>query len=166
MDIEIIERLANAVEQFSLTEIEYHSNGNRIRFVRTRDDATQRVRGQASLDGESLRACSEALRHVDNRIDGNGVNKPAHAPPGTQTVRAETSGIFYSAAAPGERPFVAVGDSVRQGQQIGIIEAMKTLLPLESDCDGIVSRLMVVDGEHVTATTPVIELAIGAHQHV
>jgi acetyl-CoA carboxylase biotin carboxyl carrier protein len=58
-------------------------------------------------------------------------------------------GTFYRAPEPGGTPFVEVGDSVAPGQQVGIVEAMKLMLPIEADLAGRVGQILVDDGRPV-----------------
>lgn len=60
------------------------------------------------------------------------------------------SGTFYAAAAPGEPNFVKVGDRVKKGQTVGIIEAMKLMNEIEAEVSGEVLRIMVENGKPVT----------------
>jgi len=69
-------------------------------------------------------------------------------PPGVG-VCAPIVGTFYRAPEPGATPFVAEGDQVRRGQQVGIVEAMKLMIPVESDADGRIVALHVADGAAV-----------------
>lgn len=70
-------------------------------------------------------------------------------------------GVFYRAREPGAEPFVEVGDGVAAGQQIAIIEAMKLMLPVEADRDGVISELLQADGTPVEYGTRLfaVELA-------
>jgi acetyl-CoA carboxylase biotin carboxyl carrier protein len=58
-------------------------------------------------------------------------------------------GVFYHAAEPGSEPFVAVGSTVRAGQQIGIVEAMKMMIPVEADRAGRIAAVIKGNGEPV-----------------
>ncbi|GIG63072.1 acetyl-CoA carboxylase, biotin carboxyl carrier protein [Longispora fulva] len=60
-----------------------------------------------------------------------------------------TVGTFYRSPQPGAVPFVAEGDQVRRGQQIGIVEAMKLMIPLEAEFDGQLARVLVEDNTPV-----------------
>jgi acetyl-CoA carboxylase biotin carboxyl carrier protein len=71
---------------------------------------------------------------------------------------APTVGAFYHASAPGETPFVAVGDRIRPGQQVGVLEAMKLMIPVEADCGGQVAAVLVADGAQVEYGTPLIAI--------
>ena len=62
---------------------------------------------------------------------------------------APTVGTFYVAPEPGSAPFVAEGDLVRAGQQVGIVEAMKLMIPIEAERDGQVIAVLAGNGSPV-----------------
>jgi acetyl-CoA carboxylase biotin carboxyl carrier protein len=64
-------------------------------------------------------------------------------------VLAPTIGTFYHAPEPGAAPFVSEGDVVGAGQQVGIVEAMKLMMPVEADQRGRVTAVLVKDGQAV-----------------
>lgn len=68
--------------------------------------------------------------------------------PGNQ-VKAPLVGTYYSASAPDADDFVKVGDTVKKGQTLGIIEAMKLMNEIESDYDGVVEKILVENGQMV-----------------
>ncbi|MDG4757857.1 MULTISPECIES: biotin/lipoyl-containing protein [unclassified Micromonospora] len=78
--------------------------------------------------------------------------------PGRATVRAPIVGTFYRAPEPGAAPFVAVGDLVRPGQPIAIVEAMKLMNEVVADRAGRVSAILVEDGHPVEYDQPLLEL--------
>ncbi|WP_051342878.1 acetyl-CoA carboxylase biotin carboxyl carrier protein [Pseudonocardia spinosispora] len=69
---------------------------------------------------------------------------------------APTVGTFYRSPEPGAQPFVEVGDTVRAGDQVAILEAMKLMLPVDSDIAGTVVAIMKDDGEPVEYGEPLI----------
>lgn len=74
----------------------------------------------------------------------------------TFTLTAETVGVFYRSPEPGAAPFVSVGDPVRAGQQVGIIEAMKLMIPVTATKEGVVAELLVDNGDAVEHGQPLI----------
>jgi acetyl-CoA carboxylase biotin carboxyl carrier protein len=84
---------------------------------------------------------------------------PVPAPPAEpegQVIKSPMVGTFYRAASPGAKPFVEVGDSVKKGQPICIIEAMKLMNEIESDLDGVVKAVLVENGQPVEYGEPLI----------
>ncbi|MET8360886.1 acetyl-CoA carboxylase biotin carboxyl carrier protein [Micromonospora sp. NPDC005171] len=78
--------------------------------------------------------------------------------PGRAAVRAPIVGTFYRASEPGARPFVAVGDLVRPGQPVAIVEAMKLMNEVTADRAGRVAAILVEDGQPVEYDQPLVEL--------
>ena len=65
-------------------------------------------------------------------------------------------GVAYLAPEPGAKPFVKVGDAVKTGDTVALVEAMKTFNPIKSDIDGVVKEILVSDGVAVEFDTPII----------
>ncbi|WP_410809077.1 acetyl-CoA carboxylase biotin carboxyl carrier protein [Micromonospora sp. 067-2] len=80
------------------------------------------------------------------------------AVPGRPAVRAPIVGTFYRAPEPGAAPFVAVGDLVRPGQPVAIVEAMKLMNEVAADRAGRVVAILVEDGQPVEYDQPLVEL--------
>ncbi|MGW3607681.1 acetyl-CoA carboxylase biotin carboxyl carrier protein [Micromonospora sp. NPDC005161] len=78
--------------------------------------------------------------------------------PGHAAVRAPIVGTFYRSPEPGAAPFVAVGDLVRPGQPVAIVEAMKLMNEVAADRAGRVVAILVEDGEPVEYDQPLVEL--------
>ena len=78
--------------------------------------------------------------------------------PSGRLVTAPTVGTFYRCPEPGSDPFVQVGDQVRPGQQVAIIEAMKLMLPVEADTAAVITQVLVEDGQSVEYGQPLFAL--------
>lgn len=78
------------------------------------------------------------------------------APPVPQgeVVKAPMVGTFYRAPSPGASPFVEVGQTVKEGQPLCIIEAMKLLNEIEADASGVITEILVDNGEPVEFGQP------------
>lgn len=95
-------------------------------------------------------------------LDGDGSVDPA---PAAHVVTAPHVGTFYRCPEPGSEPFVSEGDLITRGQQVGILEAMKLMNPIEADQSGRVLEVLVADGTPVEFEQPLIALA-AAEDHV
>ena len=67
--------------------------------------------------------------------------------PEGKTEKAPLVGTFYAASAPDAEAFVSVGDTVKKGQTLGIIEAMKLMNEIESEYDGVVKEILIENGQ-------------------
>jgi acetyl-CoA carboxylase biotin carboxyl carrier protein len=83
------------------------------------------------------------------------VAEPAPAtPPAGKVIQAPMVGTFYSAANPGAKPFVEVGSTVKEGEPVCIIEAMKIMNEIEADCSGKIVQILCENGQAVEFGQP------------
>ncbi|GBE95434.1 acetyl-CoA carboxylase biotin carboxyl carrier protein [Nostoc cycadae] len=103
-----------------------------------------------------------AERILDNAVAGAGVQISGNAPSTIDQRLVEVAspmvGTFYRAPAPGEAPFVEVGDRVRQGQTVCIIEAMKLMNEIEAEISGQVMEILLQNGEPVEYGQPLMRI--------
>ena len=78
-----------------------------------------------------------------------GAQTAETAPVGTKVIKAPIVGTFYQSSAPGEAPFVKVGDTVAEGDVVCIIEAMKFMNEVNSEVSGTITEILVEDGQFV-----------------
>ena len=71
-------------------------------------------------------------------------------------MRSPIIGTFYSAASPDKPPFVSVGQSVKKGDVLFIVESMKLMNEIKSEYDGVVKELLVQNGESVDYNQPIM----------
>jgi acetyl-CoA carboxylase biotin carboxyl carrier protein len=132
IDLETVRELARIIEEFGLTEIEADPSGH--------------VRVRRELGGAGAAA---PLAAAPASI--------ALAPPPSGEVAAESGtfvtspfvGTFYSAPSPEAAVFAEVGQTVRKGQVVCIVEAMKLMNEIESESDGKIAEILVKNGDHV-----------------
>lgn len=79
----------------------------------------------------------------ENKVSGHALKSPM-------------VGVLYLAPEPGAKPFVKVGASVKAGDTVALVEAMKTFNPIKSDIDGVVKEILVADGSAVEFDTPIV----------
>ena len=74
------------------------------------------------------------------------------------TVKAPLVGPFYAASAPGEAPFVSVGDTVKKGQTLCVLEAMKMMSEVPAPCDCVILEILAKDGDLVGFDAPLFQV--------
>jgi acetyl-CoA carboxylase biotin carboxyl carrier protein len=128
----IIEELVDYLKEFSLSEIEYA-------------EGTTKVKVSRAMSNSSI--ISTEVNKKNTIVESNGTN-----------VTCPIVGTAYLAPEPGAKKFVEVGQKVKKGQTIMIVEAMKTMNHVPSTENGTVSKIFVKDGEPVEFGQPLISI--------
>ncbi len=150
-DYELIRQLANILDETNLTEIEVEQEKLKIRVARTAAPVTIQQGGWAPPAGAASATTApapaalpaEALKAVDPAVNPGAVPSPM-------------VGTAYLAAEPGVRAFVEVGDTVKEGQTVMIIEAMKHLNQIPAPRAGRVTAVLVENGQPVEFGEPLL----------
>jgi acetyl-CoA carboxylase biotin carboxyl carrier protein len=131
IDSEMVRTLAALLDETGLSEIEYAVGERRIRVARNGGGATVAMVAAATLPAAG--PAPVAVIAVE----------PAGA------IKSPMVGTAYLGPQPGAAPFVAVGDTVREGQTLFIIEAMKVMNQIPAPRAGRVAQILIVDGTPV-----------------
>ena len=86
------------------------------------------------------------------------VDDEVAAEPEGNVMKSPLVGVFYTSPAEGEEPFVSVGDTVKKGQTLAIVEAMKLMNEIESDFDGVIDAVLVENGQAVEYGQPLFRI--------
>jgi acetyl-CoA carboxylase biotin carboxyl carrier protein len=130
VDANLVRKLADLLAETGLGEIEYEDAGKRIRVATPGAVPASEPAPVASSNSESETPSVDVAHH-----------------PGAVT--SPMVGTIYMAPAPGESPFVHPGEAVTEGQTILMVEAMKTFNEIAAPCSGILSQIIVDDGQPV-----------------
>ena len=132
IDKKIIEELTEYLKELNLSEIEYAEGTTKVKISRAMNNST---------------VMSAEVNKKKTIVESNGTN-----------VTSPIVGTAYLAPEPGAKKFVEVGQKVKKGQTIMIIEAMKTMNHVPSTENGTVSKIFVKDGEPVEFGQPLISV--------
>ena len=140
-DSKLIKELADLLDKSSLTEIELEADGMRIRVAR--QGATQMVTSQQTIAQPAPAAPAPA---ADATPAPAASANPASNP---GAVKSPMVGTAYLAPEPGAKDFVTIGSTVKQGQTLLIIEAIKTMNPITAPRAGKVTEIIVTNEQPV-----------------
>ena len=129
IDKKLIKELVDNLKEFGLTELEYQEGQTKIKVSKTSKMVEQ-------SKTSAIVSTNKAVLKSSNDSDGIRIKSPI-------------IGTAYLSAEPGAKKFVEVGDKVKKGQTIMIVEAMKTMNHIPSTEDGEVKRILVEDGQPV-----------------
>ena len=146
MDLKDIRQILDLVREHDLAEFELEREGLKLRVKKANDVfVTQAAPAPAPPPPPPAQiaavAPSVAAGAAGAPVDEHGVE--------LAMVKSPIVGTFYRTPEPGARPFVDVGDTVRNGQVLCIIEAMKLMNEIESEFDGVVEKVYIENGQPV-----------------
>ena len=159
MKVEQVLELVKAVSDSELTEFKYEEDGVKLSLKKTSDKIVQipapaapvaaPVIAPAVMPAGAEAQAAEAAAHAEDENDKSAGN----------VVKSPLVGTFYAAPAEDAEPYVKVGDSVKEGQVLAIVEAMKLMNEIESDFTGTVKEILVENGQGVEFGQPLFVIS-------
>ncbi|HEY8385078.1 MAG TPA: acetyl-CoA carboxylase biotin carboxyl carrier protein [Porticoccaceae bacterium] len=154
MDIRKIKKLIELLEESNIGEIEIKEGEESVRISRAGFSAPNQAM-VAPIHYQTAPAAAASAPAA--AAPAAAAEEPAAAIAG-HVVKSPMVGTFYRAPAPGSAPFVEVGQSVKVGDVLCIVEAMKMMNQIEADKAGTVGAILVEDGEAVEFDQPMITI--------
>lgn len=151
MDLRKIKKLIDLLEESNLAEIEIKEGEESVRLARTPTGVAPVAYAPAPAYAEHAPRAMPMQSPVDAATGGS---KQASDLPEGHVVRAPMVGTFYASPSPDKPAFVSVGQAVKAGETIGIIEAMKMFNPIEADVSGTVLAIQCESGQPVEFDQP------------
>jgi acetyl-CoA carboxylase biotin carboxyl carrier protein len=171
MKLQEIQKLISMLEQSGVNEIELETDGMKLRLSKAVPPApavtpTQQpptpIFFMAPPAGASVPAPAPAAAPANPASQPPAAQEPPAAPPqrprpaNAHEVHSPMVGTFYRSPAPGADPFVKIGDRVKKGQTLCIIEAMKLMNEIECEIDGTVVDVLVENAQPVEYGEPLL----------
>ncbi|UNK43001.1 acetyl-CoA carboxylase biotin carboxyl carrier protein [Luteimonas sp. S4-F44] len=153
MDLRKIKKLIDLLEESNLTEIEIKEGEESVRLSRT--SAAAAPVAYAPAPAPAPRA-AEPVMPMNSPVDAatGGTPKAGDDLPPGQVTKSPMVGTFYASPAPDKPAFVSVGQQVKAGDTLGIIEAMKMFNPIEAEASGTVVAILCESGQPVEFDQP------------
>ena len=152
LDHEDLNRLIEKISTSDIQEFSLEGEDFKLEIKRNLSDQNQIINNSESNNTFDRQIITHQKPANDNVSKVNELETPQVAPPGRSDLTEITSpmvGTFYRAAAPGEDPFVEVGNNVKVGQTICILEAMKLMNEIESEFNAEIVEILVENGTPV-----------------
>ena len=149
IDPTLVRELAQLLSDNELTEIEVQDGERRIKVSREPAPVIGAAPSAAPV-AAAAPALSGPPVHAKEDIGEQGEE------PGGTSVKSPMVGTAFLAPEPGAKPFVAVGDAVKAGDTLLIVEAMKVMNPITAPEGGVVKKLLVSDGQPVEFDQPLV----------
>jgi acetyl-CoA carboxylase biotin carboxyl carrier protein len=136
MDLRKLKKLIDLVEASGISELELTEGEEKVKISRN-----SMVSQPPQLIQSQPQPIKTEIPEIPPAIDGEPINSPM-------------VGSFYRAASPDSSPFIEIGSTVKKGDVLCIIEAMKLLNEIESEHDGIIKKILVENGQPVEFGEP------------
>jgi acetyl-CoA carboxylase biotin carboxyl carrier protein len=153
MDLRKLKTLIDLVSESGISELEVTEGEGKVRIVKNAPPVYVQQPAQYAPQVPAGAPAYAPGAPAEAPAAGAPATPAAVAPQG-HVVTSPMVGTFYRAPSPGADPFVQVGDTVKEGQTICIIEAMKLLNEIESDASGVVKEILVENGQAVEYGQP------------
>ena len=152
MDLRKLKTLIDLVSESNVSELEITEAEGKVRIVKSAPATAAAQVMAVAPAAPVLAAPAQAVVEA--------VAAPAAAPVATgHTVKSPMVGTFYRASAPGAKPFAEIGQTVKEGETICIVEAMKILNEIEADKSGTITQVLVENGQAVEYGQPLFVIA-------
>lgn len=145
MDVKAIESLIKLMKQNELTSLELSEEGVSLKLERKHEVAAASIPAAFPALSPFAPAPVEAPEQAASGKEGTLVLSP-------------TVGVFYAASSPDGKPFVEVGDRVKKGDTLCIIEAMKLMNEIPAEVDGSIAEVCVGNGQVVEYNQPLFRI--------
>lgn len=155
MDIRKVKKLIELLEESNICELEIREGEESVRISRGQPAVATYL--PAHMQMPMAQSAMPATIPLPSASQGSAAETESAIPKGHQ-ITAPMVGTFYRAASPGSKPFVEVGQTVKQGDTLCIIEAMKMLNQIESDKNGTVVAIVAENGQPVEYGEPMFVL--------
>ncbi len=151
MDLRKLKTLIELVETSGIAELEIQEGEERVRITRVLAPA-----GQTLMLQQAPPPLTAPIGNSAGALAAQDVPPPPE--PEGHVVKSPIVGTFYRAGSPGSKSFVEVGDAVKEGDTLCIIEAMKLMNEIEADASGVVNAILVENGQPVEFGQPLFVL--------
>ena len=157
MDLRKLKTLIDLVSESGVAELEITEGEDHVRIVNRKDSAPAAAAAAVAAPAP-IPVAAAAAPTAEAAAAAPAVAAPAAAE-NRQTINSPMVGTFYRAPSPGAKPFVDVGQHVKAGDTVCIIEAMKLLNEIEAETDGVIQEILVENGAPVEFGQPLFVIA-------
>ena len=148
MDLRKLKTLIDLVSESNISELEITEAEGKVRIVKAGAAAGATAPALAPAPATAAGAPAPVVA-----LAAPPVPEPVPEPAG-KVIKSPMVGTFYRAASPGAKPFVEIGDAIKEGQPVCIIEAMKIMNEIEADCEGKIKQMLCENGQAVEFGQP------------
>jgi acetyl-CoA carboxylase biotin carboxyl carrier protein len=149
MDIRKIKKLIELIEESDVEELE----------IREGEDAIKISRRRAAPAAQAFAPAAPAVAPTQSTNINSGAPQAAPETPAQGTINSPMVGTFYRSPSPDAAPFIEIGQSIKTGDVLCIVEAMKMMNQIEADKSGVITDILIENGAPVEFDQPLFTIA-------
>ncbi|MDA9690127.1 acetyl-CoA carboxylase biotin carboxyl carrier protein [Betaproteobacteria bacterium] len=142
MDLRKVKSLIDLVSESDISELEISEGPDKVKIVKSSKATKGTHIGKSEdhyiMDRQTVGSKNDVMPTEDERADDK-----------SSTILSPMVGTFYRAPSPSSKPFVSVGDEIKEGQTLCVVEAMKLMNEIPSDKTGVIREVLVENGQPV-----------------
>jgi acetyl-CoA carboxylase biotin carboxyl carrier protein len=154
MDLRKLKKLIDLVQESGISELEITEGEEKVKIVKGGEATVTPIGPAAAPAGAATPAAPTAPAAAAAAVAAAAA--PEAPEPSGHVLKAPMVGTFYRSASPDAKPFIEVGQNVKAGETVCIIEAMKLMNEIEADATGMVKAILVENGQPVEYGQPLL----------
>ena len=159
MDLRKIKKLIDLLEESNLSEIEIKEGEESVRLARAPKGVAMQMAPMPMPMHHAMHEAPRAVQGMASPVEAATGGRPKSELPDGHVVRSPMVGTYYASPNPDAPPFVKIGQAVKAGETLGIIEAMKMFNPIEADVSGTVTAILASSGSPVEFDEPLFVIS-------
>ena len=155
MDLKLVKNLLDLISESEVNEVSIEEGDFKLK-VKKQSDAPSQLHYQmpAQQQQQPAQAAPPTPQPAAAPAGGNTGDAPSESQPDGEVIKSPIVGTFYEAASPDSDPFVKVGDTIKKGDTLCIVEAMKIMNEIEAEVSGTIQKIIVENGQPVEFDQP------------
>lgn len=155
MDLKLVKNLLNLISESEVNEVSIEEGDFKLKVKKTSDAPSPQLQYQMPAQQQQQPAPAQAAQPAEQpSAAGSEAAASEEKQPDGEVVKSPIVGTFYEASSPDSDAFVKVGDKVKKGDTLCIIEAMKIMNEIDAEFSGTVEKILVNDGQPVEFDQP------------
>lgn len=157
MDLKQIKNLLTLIAESGVNEVYIEEGDFKIKVKKTSDTVQHVVQPSYQQSIPTVDLNQQSAQVAPREIPAIETSAPTPKSSGT-VIKSPIVGTYYTAPSPDAKPFISVGDTIAKGDPLCIIEAMKIMNEIESEHAGVITKMLVKNGQPVEYDQPLFEI--------
>ena len=151
MDLKLVKKLLDLISDSDANEVSVEEGDFKLKVKKVTTDSQPM---QYQMAAPQQTAAPQPAQQSQQQAESTDKSGSSGSQPDGEVVKSPIVGTYYEAPSPDSDPFISVGDNVKKGQTLCIVEAMKIMNEIEAEFDGTIQKILVNNGQPVEFDQP------------